>query len=216
MQTLLSRDNQHSDDFSRNRSSQGHRTIIALLLVALTLALRFAPLPENFSAFGALAIFCGLYTYGAVRWWLPLLALFIADCIGHFSGIPGMGFYHLPSMALNYLGFASMTLVSFSMSKWALLASRSAPKAFASTAGVALVASFCFFLISNFGAWLDPQMQYQKTLSGLVNCYVAGLPFWRSTLSSDVLFTLGFSGFATLLSPVVQQLQVAREHSIRP
>lgn len=215
MQTLLSHDNQQSNDFSSNRSAQGHRTIIALLLVGLTLALRFAPLPENFSAFGALAIFCGLYTYGTVRWWLPLGTLFLADCIGHFSGIPGMGFYHLPSMALNYSGFALMTIVAVNMNKWSVLASHSVPKAFASTAVVALLASFAFFLVSNFGAWLDPQMQYEKSLSGLINCYVAGLPFWRSTLTSDILFTLGFSTFATLLSPVVNQIHLAKQRANR-
>ena len=82
---------------------------IGLALSVLVLALRFAPLPENFSGFGALAIFCGLFGKGFQRWLIPLLTLFAADCIGHFGHIRGMGFYAPQTMLLNYLGFAVMT-----------------------------------------------------------------------------------------------------------
>jgi hypothetical protein len=198
MQTLSSHDLRRSDG-----SSVAHQTSIAVLLMLLTLALRFAPLPENFSAFGALAIFCGLYTSGAFRWWFPIAALFVADCIGHFAAIPGMGFYRFESMLLNYGGFVAMILVASMFRGWVAQSRSSLPTALGATALSAMVASFCFFLISNFGAWLDPLMQYERSFSGLINCYAAGLPFWRSTLSSDLVFTIGFSLFATLMSPVV-------------
>jgi hypothetical protein len=205
MQTLSSHDLRRSDE-----SSAAHRSAIAVLLMLLTLALRFAPLPENFSAFGALAIFCGLYTCGAFRWWFPLASLFAADCIGHFAAIPGMGFYRFESMLLNYSGFVAMILVA-SLFRGLVVRSRSSlPTALGSTALSALVASVCFFLISNFGAWLDPLMQYERSFSGLINCYAAGLPFWRSTLSSDLVFTIGFSLFATLMSPVVGRYSWAK------
>jgi hypothetical protein len=205
MPTLLSQNHRPSDS-SSDSSSSNHSAYVAVLLLGLTLALRFAPLPENFSAFGALAIFCGLYTSGSFRWWFPIAALFLADCIGHFVGIPGMGFYHLPSMVLNYTGFAVMTLVSAGFSRWVKTSSGMVSQAFATMALVAFLASACFFLISNFGAWLDPLMQYEKSPSGLMQCYLAGLPFWRSTLSSDILFTLGFSLFASVLAPAVNRL----------
>lgn len=208
MQTLFTRNNRPSNDSSRVAKIQS--ILIAVVLLGLTLALRFAPLPENFSAFGALAVFCGLYTFGSFRWWFPVASLFLADCIGHFSGIPGMGFYHLPSMVLNYLGFAVMALVAARMSNWTVLQNRLSPSAFSGTAVVALISSACFFLISNFGAWLDPMMQYEKSPAGLLNCYFAGLPFWRSSLTSDVLFSVGFSMFAMLMTPVSSQLSTVK------
>lgn len=201
MPTLLSSGHRSCDSTSSN-----HSAYVALLLLGLTMALRFAPLPENFSAFGALAIFCGLYTTGLVRWWLPLAALFLADCIGHFAGIAGMGFYHLPSMVLNYTGFAAMILASAGLSRWVKSSSRIQAQGLAATAIVAFLASACFFLISNFGAWLDPLMHYEKSPAGLMQCYYAGLPFWRSTLSSDVLFTIGFSLFAKAFVPALNRL----------
>lgn len=212
MPTLFQRENRQFNQ-TPNDPSGNRNVLVAVVLLGLTLALRFAPLPENFSAFGALAIFCGLYTCGAFRWWFPIASLFLADCIGHFSGIPGMGFYHIPSMALNYTGLAVMTLAASKLSNWSALKNSPMSTALSATAVVALLSSACFFLISNFGAWLDPMMQYEKSPMGLLNCYIAGLPFWRSSLTSDVIFSIGFSLFSSMLSPVVKQMVPARQRS---
>ncbi|MCY3004628.1 MAG: hypothetical protein NTV29_01470 [Planctomycetota bacterium] len=203
------------DPRSSESISPSLRMVLMVLLLGLTLALRFAPLPENFSAFGALAIFCGMYTRGGFRWWFPLAALLSADCIGQLARVPGMGFYHPQSMLLNYLGLAVMTLVGAGLGNWSRqigsISNSVFPLAIARTAGVALIASACFFLLSNFGAWLDPLMQYEKSPAGLLNCYVAGLPFWRATLLSDVLFTVGFSAFAAMFASVAKPLELARQ-----
>lgn len=158
----------------------------------VSLLLRFAPLPENFSTLGALAFFCGLFLTGPARWLLPGAVLFAADCLGQFLHVPGMGFYHLPSMLLNYIAIAGMASVGAGYSAWCRRSSR---PAFASISllPVGLVSgSLVFFLISNFGAWLDPRMGYESTFAGLAQCYGMGLPFWRSTLSSDLCFGLVF------------------------
>ena len=198
----------------------GLRLVLMVLLLGLTLALRFAPLPENFSAFGALAIFCGMFARGGLRWWFPLVALFAADCIGQLARVPGMGCYHPESMLFNYAGLAMMTLVGAVLGNWAgrsgsdsgkALCGTSLPLAVARTAAIALIASACFFLLSNFGAWLDPLMQYEKSPAGLLQCYIAGLPFWRATLVSDVLFAIGFWAFAELFASVAKPRALARQ-----
>lgn len=51
------------------------------------------------------------------------------------------------------------------------------------------LASFFFFLISNFGVWLS---WYPQTWSGLLDCYVMALPFYRNTLIGDLVFGYGF------------------------
>ena len=198
----------------------GFRLMLMVLLLGLTLALRFAPLPENFSAFGALAIFCGMFARGGLRWWFPLLALFAADCIGQLARVPGMGFYHPESMLFNYAGLAVMTLVGAVLGNWSgrsgsgsgkALFGISLPLGVARIAATALIASACFFLLSNFGAWLDPLMQYEKSPAGLLQCYIAGLPFWRATLGSDVLFTVGFWAFAALFASVAKPRALASQ-----
>ncbi len=63
-----------------------------------------------------------------------------------------------------------------------------------------LTASVSFFLISNFAVWMVWRDMYPKTFNGLMACYVAGLPFFRSTVASDLLFTAAFFGIGYLVS----------------
>ncbi len=61
-----------------------------------------------------------------------------------------------------------------------------------------LTASVSFFLISNFAVWMIWRDMYPKTFNGLVACYAAGLPFFRSGVASDLLFTAAFFGIGYL------------------
>src|SRR5260221_4664846 len=54
--------------------------------------------------------------------------------------------------------------------------------------GAALASSVSFFVLSNFAVWASGSM-YPKTVSGLMTCYVAGLPFFSRALGCDMLFT---------------------------
>lgn len=56
-------------------------------------------------------------------------------------------------------------------------------------AACSLLASFSFFLVSNFAVWVAWQM-YPKTLAGLGMCYVAALPFFRNSLTSELCCSL--------------------------
>ena len=46
--------------------------------------------------------------------------------------------------------------------------------------------SISFFVISNFGVWTGPW--YSHTLTGLVQCFVNAVPFYRNTILSDLIF----------------------------
>lgn len=56
-------------------------------------------------------------------------------------------------------------------------------------AGCSLLASVSYFLASNFAVWAVWQM-YPKTLPGLGACYIAALPFFRNSLTSELCFSL--------------------------
>ena len=55
------------------------------------------------------------------------------------------------------------------------------------------------FLTSNFGAWLVPEMNYPRTLTGLVAAYVAGIPFFQNTVLADLAGTAALFGLGSLL-----------------
>lgn len=51
------------------------------------------------------------------------------------------------------------------------------------------LASFLFFLVSNFGVWL---YWYPNTIEGLIKCYSLALPFYKNTLLGDIFFGWGY------------------------
>jgi hypothetical protein len=48
---------------------------------------------------------------------------------------------------------------------------------------------------------------YPKTLSGLVICYTAGVPFFRATLESDLFFTIAMFEIPVLMEFLAAKLR---------
>jgi hypothetical protein len=69
--------------------------------------------------------------------------------------------------------------------------------------GAALASSVSFFVVSNFAVWACWNM-YPKTLSGLMACYAAGLPFFRGTFVGDMLFTTVMFGLPAVAAAVTR------------
>ena len=52
-----------------------------------------------------------------------------------------------------------------------------------------LASSVCFFVVTNFGAWLTLEM-YEKNLAGLFQSYVLAIPFFYNTLISTLFYLI--------------------------
>lgn len=52
--------------------------------------------------------------------------------------------------------------------------------------GSSLLLSVSFFVASNFSVWFEWHM-YPKTLSGLLACYTAALPFFRNSVAAELI-----------------------------
>ena len=67
--------------------------------------------------------------------------------------------------------------------------------------GNILLASFLFFLISNFGVWI---LGYPKNLEGLLLCYTMAIPFFGYSIAGDLffgyLFKFSFRNISSILS----------------
>ena len=61
-----------------------------------------------------------------------------------------------------------------------------------------LSCSLLFFVTTNFAVWAFSSM-YSHDGAGLVQCYVAALPFLKYTIASDLLWTAGLFGGAWLV-----------------
>ncbi len=67
------------------------------------------------------------------------------------------------------------------------------------TSGFGILAACFFFLYTNFGWWVLSGM-YPHTWWGLLACYVNGLPFFKTNLVGDLIFTpLVFSAFFAII-----------------
>ena len=57
-----------------------------------------------------------------------------------------------------------------------------------------ILGSCMFFVITNFGVWLTSSF-YEKSINGLLNCYIMGIPFFTNTLLSTILFVIAIEIF---------------------
>jgi hypothetical protein len=67
-------------------------------------------------------------------------------------------------------------------------------------ARAALGMSVSFFVVSNFAVWTAWRNMYPATLSGLMTCYAAALPFFRNQIAADLLFTAVFFGVGAAIA----------------
>jgi prepilin signal peptidase PulO-like enzyme (type II secretory pathway) len=175
-----------------SQNSQRLPISIAVVFAAIAILVKLTPHPENFACFGAMALFCGLMIRGPIHWVIPIVAMIVSDCLGHLTGSASVRFYYLPSMLMNYAGFAAMVGVGTLASRYLKTRLQSDLGSFSAVGLSAVIGSLAFFLISNFGSWLDPKLGYETSFAGLMSSYIMGLPFWRPTLVSDLGFSLGF------------------------
>jgi hypothetical protein len=163
------------------------RYLILTGMVLAAAASRLVPHPPNFAPVAAMALFGGAcFADKRLAFAVPLAAMFLSDLVLGFG----------PLTPFVYGSFAATVCLGF----W--LRSRRTPL---TVAGTAVVSSLLFFLVTNFGQWAvqfgHPTPLYPTTLTGLLECYVMGLPFYQYTLAGDLMYTaVLFGGLALIES----------------
>jgi hypothetical protein len=190
---------------------------VALLLAGfaciLAAVLRFFPLQElwNLAPVGALALFAGarLRTWQALA--LPLTVRVLTDLL-----LP-LRFPDYPLFDLSFLFVYASILLSVGLGM--MLRRTENPW---SIGGLALLSSVLFFLITNFGSWLELTNLYTADLAGLLQCYVAGILFYRGTFIGDMAFAVVLFGAHVWLTRTffhaeqVQRLALAEGEVLDP
>lgn len=161
--------------------------LTALLLIVVAVVSRLIPHLPNMTPIAAMALFGGVYLDKKYAFVLPLAAMFVSDLVlGFHSGVP----YVYGSFVL--MGFVGFWLRQHHDWGSRLLAS--------------LICSVMFFLVTNFGVWLTSSM-YPPTLSGLLESYFMGIPFFRNTVLGDLFYVgLFFGGWELLRANAVRYI----------
>lgn len=150
---------------------------------------RLLPHLPNVSPVAAMALFGGAYFADKrMAFIVPFLALLLSDLI--------LGFHN--TMLFVYAGFALTVFIGIKIQNSVTLSH---------VAVSAVGASVLFFLLTNFGAWATSGL-YPISMSGLMQAYVAGIPFFQNSLLGNLVFTaLIFGGYA-----LVQHKFFAAQH----
>jgi len=143
------------------------------LPICLILVLSFSRLiehPWNFTPILAVGIFSGFYFKNFIlSLFIVILSMFIGDLF--------LGFHS--TMFFTYISLAVAVVIGLFIKHFK----------FTEILFSGLASSVCFFIITNFGAWLTLEM-YEKNFTGLLQSYVLAIPFFHNTLISTFLYLI--------------------------
>lgn len=156
------------------------RFVFITIMILAAITSRFIPHPPNFTPIAGIALFGGAYySNKKLALIIPLLAMFLSDL---FIGLHSLMFF-------VYLSFAIIVLLGFLLRE---------KKSVAKIAFISIAGSVIFFIITNFAVWFLGNM-YPKNILGLINCYIAAIPFFKNSLAGDLFYTVILFGTFEIL-----------------
>ncbi len=162
--------------------------MLAFLLLLIGIASRFIIHIPNFTPIVALALFSGAYLPKRTAVLFPLALMIISDL---FIGLHETILFTWGSVVvISILGF------------W--LRHNRNPINILSTS---LFSAVFFFLVTNFGTWLMSNL-YPRTLSGLQECFILAVPFFRATLSSTIVYSFAIFGLYELVAVRIKETKL--------
>jgi hypothetical protein len=187
-----------------------NNTIIAVILFMVVGAFaRLIPHMPNFTPVESLTIFGAAYL--SKKHWALILSVFViyvSDFIinntiarSFFPDVEGIVWFS-SYMIYNFVAMALIVLVS----------SKIITKVNMKNVGVSvLLASIIFFIITNFGSWAGDKSVYSNDMSGLMASFTAGIPFFRNSLLSNVVFTTVIFGSFEMYTSIAARQKTTAE-----
>ena len=144
------------------------------LIIVLSFS-RLIPHPWNFTPVLAMGIFSGFYFKNFIlSSFIVVFSMFVGDL---FLGFHSTMFFTYTSLIIAVV--LGLLIKKFKFTEILFYGSAS---------------SVCFFLVTNFGAWLTLEM-YEKSFAGLLQSYILAIPFFHNTLISTFLYLIIFKLF---------------------
>ena len=144
------------------------KEIFPISLIFILALSRLIPHPYNFTPVLAVGVFSGFYFKQVyLSFFVVIFSMFIGDLF--------LGFHS--TMFFTYISLVVAVLIGLYIKRFN----------FTEILFSGLASSLCFFIITNFGAWLTLEM-YEKNLTGLLQSYVLAIPFFHNTLISTLLY----------------------------
>jgi len=155
--------------------------LIAVILILLAAISRVVMYPHNFSPMIGMAIFGGAVIKDKrLAFALPLLSMFVSDVMFEVFNI-APGFWGWGQL-IGYGIFGLVTAIAFNLKKINVV----------NVAGYSIMSSVIFFLLSNLSFFLidNPIYHtYTQDMNGFFMCFVNALPFFRTSVIADLVYS---------------------------
>lgn len=157
---------------------KNHKYIFLAVTTIIVLSLfRLIPHPPNFTPILAISVFAGIkFKDNLFSYLVPVFAMLVSDAI---------------------IGFHSGIIIIYS----AIVLSAFVSRRFNTINTSVLGSCILFFLITNFQVWLMSP-SYSKSLTGILECYTLGIPFFGMTLLSTFFYSYILFYSFTFLSKI--------------
>ena len=174
----------------KNRSTLIQVLVVTFIIFVAAFS-RLIPHNMNLTPVGAIALFSGAYLgWNWKSFFIPLVAIFVSDLIlNNYVYAQGSDFQLFYDGALWVYGTYALIVV---LGAW-WIKKVNVMRVLTGSLGAAVI----FFLVTNFACW--PGTTYTPDIKGLMDCYIAGVPFFRGTLIGDIVFSaLLFGSYAII------------------
>ncbi|MEO6403997.1 MAG: DUF6580 family putative transport protein [Ferruginibacter sp.] len=158
----------------------------ALIIIAALIKVLSFVKGYSFSPMIGLAVFSGAVMKDKkFAFVLPLFSMFLGDLFFEVFNITA-GFYGWVQL-VGYSILTIITIFGFNLKKFSPL----------NIAAFSISSSLIFFILSNSSVWIFSNGYYAKNFSGFIDCLVAGIPFLKNGLVTDLVFSaILFGGYS--------------------
>jgi hypothetical protein len=144
---------------------------VVVIMIFAGALMRIIPHWPNFTPIAAIALFGGTFLKRKdLAFLIPVAAMLFSDLI--------LGFH--TTMLPVYLSFIAIVGLGLVLQNKLTVVN---------TLSASLAASVLFYLVTNFASWSSGLMPYSMNVAGLMQSYIAGLPFFFNGMLGDVFYT---------------------------
>lgn len=185
------------------------KIVLSIFIIAGGILLRIVPHTANFAPVSALALFSGAKLNKKSAILVPLIAMAVSDYLLLYVNPFSNQFFDFSHIRPVTAMFHSATLYvwgSFVISGLIGIGIKKNEKP-----SLIVLASFAasvqFFVITNFGVWAGGM--YDRSLNGLFQSYLMGLPFFKWTMLGDLFYSGAFFGLYEMANRIAQRSKPA-------
>lgn len=176
--------------------------ILAVLLILAAAVSRVVMYPHNFSPIIGMAIFSGAVIKDKrLAFLIPIVSMFLSDVMFEvFKIAPGFWGW---GQLVGYGILALITIIAFNLKKINPV----------NVIGYSLLSSVIFFVLSNLSFFiLDNPLYhtYTQDANGFMQCYIQALPFFKTSLIADLVYSgVLFGAYYAVNNYVIKKQVVA-------